>query len=63
MGSEDFAFMLNAKAGCYIYLGNGTGENGGTGVHNPRYEFNDEALSYGATYWAKLTETVLKRSD
>ena len=62
MGSEDFAFMLNANRGCYVYLGNGTGEDGGVGVHNPRYEFNDEALTYGATYWAKLAERVLARS-
>ena len=60
MGSEDFAFMLNAKPGCYVNLGNGVGAEGGVGVHNPRYDFNDEALAYGATYWAQLTERLLQ---
>ena len=63
MGSEDFSFMLREKPGCYIRLGNGrVGEHGGVVVHNPRYDFNDEALPYGASYWARLAETVLKRA-
>ena len=60
MGSEDFAFMLGAKPGCYVLLGNGApGETGGVPVHNPRYDFNDEALVIGASYWATLAETIL----
>jgi len=63
MGSEDFSFMLREKPGCYIRLGNGgAGGHGSVVVHNPRYDFNDDALPYGATYWARLAETVLKRA-
>ncbi len=58
MGSEDFAFMLREKPGCYVWIGNGPGE-GGCGLHNPRYDFNDAILPLGASYWAKLVETVL----
>lgn len=58
MGSEDFAFMLQAKPGCYIFIGNGPGD-GGCLLHNPHYDFNDEALTLGASYWAKLVENVL----
>jgi hippurate hydrolase len=60
MGSEDFAFMLQAKAGCYVWIGNGPGE-GGCVLHNPRYDFNDEILPIGASYWATLVEQVLAR--
>ncbi len=63
MGSEDFAYMLEAKPGCYIWLGNGAeGEPGGCMVHNPHYDFNDEVAVIGASYWAKLVETALPRS-
>jgi hippurate hydrolase len=61
MGSEDFAFMLQAKAGCYVWIGNGPGE-GGCMLHNPRYDFNDEILPIGASYWATLVEHVLAPS-
>jgi hippurate hydrolase len=61
MGSEDFAFMLQAKPGCYIFVGNGPGD-GGCLLHNPHYDFNDEVLPVGASYWAKLVETVLPRA-
>jgi len=60
MGSEDFAFMLQAKPGCYVWIGNGPGE-GGCVLHNPRYDFNDEVLPFGASYWATLVEHVLAR--
>ena len=64
MGSEDFAFMLEARPGCYIWLGNGAeGEAGGRSVHNPHYDFNDDLLAIGASYWASLVETVLARAD
>jgi len=55
MGSEDFGFMLQEKPGAYIFIGNGDS----AGVHNPHYEFNDEALTLGAKYWAHLAETAL----
>jgi amidohydrolase len=58
MGSEDFAFMLQAKAGCYVFVGNGPGE-GGCMLHNPHYDFNDEVLPIGASYWANLVEHLL----
>jgi hippurate hydrolase len=58
MGSEDFAFMLQKKAGCYIWIGNGSSENSCL-LHNPHYDFNDDILSVGAAYWVKLVETVL----
>ena len=60
MGSEDFAYMLEQKPGCYIWLGNGVeGGPGGCFVHNPHYDFNDEASIIGASYWARLVETAL----
>ncbi len=58
MGSEDFAFMLQAKAGCYVFVGNGPGE-GGCMLHNPHYDFNDRILPLGASYWANLVEHIL----
>jgi hippurate hydrolase len=62
MGSEDFSFMLQEKPGCYIRMGNGgPGEFGSVVVHNPRYDFNDEALPWGASYWAQLVEKALPR--
>ncbi|MCZ6453131.1 MAG: amidohydrolase, partial [Alphaproteobacteria bacterium] len=62
MGSEDFAYMLEERPGCYIWLGNGeAGGPGGCNVHNPRYDFNDEISVIGASYWAKLGETTLPR--
>lgn len=58
MGAEDFSFMLQAKPGCYVWLGNGLGE-GGCMLHNPRYDFNDAVLPIGAAYWAALAEHLL----
>ena len=60
MGAEDFAFMLKAKPGAYIFIGNGVGETS-AGLHNPHYDFNDEILPIGASYWATLAERVLGR--
>jgi hippurate hydrolase len=60
MGSEDFAWMLQKKPGCYIWIGNGDGE-GSCMVHNPGYDFNDEILPIGASYWATLVEQLLAR--
>jgi len=59
MGSEDFSFMLQEKPGCYVWLGNGSSE-GDCLLHNPHYDFNDEILTVGASYWVKLVETILK---
>ena len=59
MGSEDFAWMLQERPGCYIRVGNGEGEDGGCVVHNPHYDFNAQAAVYGASYWATLVEQEL----
>ena len=61
MGSEDFSFMLNARPGAFMLIGNGEGEWGGCEVHNPRYDFNDRVLPLGASFLAKLVETRLAR--
>ena len=58
MGAEDFAFMLQEKPGCYIWIGNGP-STGSCLLHNPHYDFNDEILPIGAAYWVKLVEKVL----
>lgn len=60
LGSEDFAYMLERKPGCYIFIGNGAGE-GSCMIHNPRYDFNDEILTLGASYWVKLAQSFLAR--
>jgi hippurate hydrolase len=66
MGAEDFAFMLQARPGCYVFLGNGDGEHrlGGHGLgpcqlHNGSYDFNDQLLPIGASYWVRLVEMSL----
>ena len=59
MGSEDFAFMLLKRPGNYVMIGNGEGEHGGCMVHNPHYDFNDEILPIGATYWVELARELL----
>jgi amidohydrolase len=56
--SEDFAFMLQARPGCYVCLGNGP-DDGARGLHSPRYDFNDAILPAGAAYWVHLAETIL----
>ncbi len=63
MGAEDFAYMLKAKRGCYVFMGNGQGAGTpGCMLHNPGYDFNDEALPVGASYWVRLTEHCLKKA-
>ncbi len=66
MGAEDFAYMLQEKPGCYVFLGNGDGDHraGGHGLgpcqlHNASYDFNDDLLPIGASYWVKLVEMSL----
>lgn len=58
MGAEDFAYMLRERPGCYVWLGNGPG-TGGCTLHNPHYDFNDEILPLGVSYWVRLVETML----
>jgi len=55
MGAEDFSYMLEARPGAFIFLGNGDT----AGLHHPAYDFNDAALPYGMSYWARLVETAL----
>jgi hippurate hydrolase len=69
MGSEDFSFMLQAKPGCYAFLGNGSGAHRAAGhglgpceLHNASYDFNDALLGVGATYWVKLAQAWLRSS-
>ena len=69
MGAEDFAFMLQEKPGCYVFIGNGEGEHrtGGHGLgpcqlHNGSYDFNDNLLPIGASYWVRLVEMSLPAS-
>ena len=61
MGAEDFAYMLREKPGCYVWVGNGPG-TGGCTLHNPHYDFNDDALPVGITYWVRLVQELLPRS-
>jgi hippurate hydrolase len=58
MGSEDFAYMLQACPGALIRIGNGPSE-GGRGLHNPRYDFHDGNLTVGAAFWSRLAERFL----
>ena len=58
MGSEDFAYMLEARPGAYILLGQGD-ENNVHQLHHSHYDFNDEILAIGASYWATLAEQEL----
>ena len=67
MGAEDFSFMLQAKPGCYAFIANGDGDHRALGhgggpcmLHNPSYDFNDDLLPLGATYWVRLAEAWLK---
>jgi amidohydrolase len=63
-GSEDFAYMLQKKPGCYIFCGNGSsGGPNACGLHNPGYDFNDNIIPIGASYWVTLVEKVLPRGD
>jgi hippurate hydrolase len=55
MGGEDFAYMLQARPGAYIFLGNGDS----TGLHSDTYDFNDEIIPAGVSYWVRLVEMAL----
>jgi hippurate hydrolase len=54
MGGEDFSFMLEARPGAFIFVGNGDT----AGLHHPAYDFNDAAINFGSSYWARLVETL-----
>ncbi|MBR0651952.1 amidohydrolase [Roseomonas terrae] len=60
MGGEDFSFMLNAKDGAYLMLGGGRSATDAN-VHHPKYDFNDDILPVGASWWASLAERLLPR--
>ena len=69
MGAEDFSYMLQAKPGCYVFIANGDrahremGHGGGPCMlHNPSYDFNDDLIPLGATFWVRLTESWLTQS-
>jgi amidohydrolase len=55
MGAEDFSFMLEARPGAFIFVGNGDT----AGLHHPAYDFNDDVIPVGTSYWVKLVETAL----
>jgi hippurate hydrolase len=55
MGAEDFSFMLEARPGAFIFVGNGDS----AGLHHPAYDFNDEVIPIGTSYWVRLVETAL----
>jgi hippurate hydrolase len=68
MGAEDFAYMLQARPGAYCFIGNGDGAHREIGhgggpctIHNPSYDFNDELIPLGASYWVRLAEQWLAR--
>jgi metal-dependent amidase/aminoacylase/carboxypeptidase family protein len=56
-GGEDFSYMLEARPGAYIFVGNGNGDT--AGLHHPAYDFNDAAISFGSSYWARLVERLM----
>jgi amidohydrolase len=62
MGGEDFSFMALRVPGCFVRIGQVNGDRGGTPVHNSRYDFNDEILPIGASFWATLIEQELPRA-
>ena len=55
MGGEDFSYMLEARPGAFVFIGNGDT----AGLHNPAYDFNDEAIPVGCSYWVRLVETAM----
>ena len=70
MGAEDFAYMLQARPGCYAFIANGDGTHRDMGhgggpctLHNPSYDFNDGLIPLGATYWVRLAQRWLGRAS
>jgi len=69
MGAEDFAYMLQAKPGAYVFIANGEGQHRALGhgagpctLHNPSYDFNDDLIPLGGTYWVQLAKRWLART-
>ena len=58
-GSEDFAYMLQQRPGCFVRIGNGVGEKPPL-LHTARYDFNDTNLPVGSAYWVRLVERYLE---
>jgi hippurate hydrolase len=70
MGAEDFAFMLQEIPGCYVFIGNGEGDHREAGhglgpctLHNSSYDFNDDLLPLGASYWVSLVHAWFARQE
>ena len=61
MGAEDFSYFLQERPGCYVWLGSGQGPDS-PGLHHPRFDFNDDVLVTGASYWVRLVEERLGRT-
>lgn len=59
MAGEDFSYMLEARPGAFIFMGNGTSAS----LHNPAYDFNDDAIPHGISYWVQLAESALPSSS
>ncbi|GLO62008.1 amidohydrolase [Vibrio sp. MACH09] len=59
--SEDFAFLAKEVPACYVFIGNGVEGSHGMMLHNPKYDFNDDALEIGASYWCQLVEVSLAK--
>ena len=55
MGAEDFSYMLNARPGAFVFIGNGDS----AGLHNPEYDFNDDLIPVGCSYWVRLVESAM----
>jgi hippurate hydrolase len=69
MGAEDFSYMLQAKPGCYFFIGNGDGTHREMGhgggpctLHNPSYDFNDDLIPLGGTVWVRMVERFLAKA-
>jgi hippurate hydrolase len=62
LGSEDFSYLLNARPGAMLWLGNGEGA-GGCYLHNAKYDFNDSAIPTGVSFFVRLAERFLARDD
>jgi hippurate hydrolase len=60
LGSEDFSYMLERKPGCFLFIGNGESPASCT-IHNPGYDFNDEILPLGASFWVRLAQAFLQQ--
>lgn len=62
MTSEDFGFMLEARPGAYVLIGNAPAETGAPALHHPKYDFNDDIIPAGVRYWVALARDYFRRS-